>query len=73
MGLPSPETMLTYASILEKPQYVVKDRIRYMLATGEVIEAACAALRECAARASDSQRREAFDDGWSPTTYEGRI
>lgn len=50
-NLPKPETMLAYASILEKPQYVVKSNIRYQLATGEVIEAACAALRYCAALA----------------------
>lgn len=48
--LPSPETMLTYASILEKPQYYIHtDRKKYRLATGEIIEAACAALRYCAA------------------------
>ena len=46
MTLPSPETMLAYASILEKPQY---DPRGFKLATGEIIEAACAALRYCAA------------------------
>ena len=44
--LPSPETMLTYASILEKPKY---DERGFQLATGEIIEAACAALRHYAA------------------------
>jgi hypothetical protein len=44
--LPTPETMLTYASILEKPQY---DKFGVRLATGEIVEAACAALRVCAA------------------------
>jgi len=38
--------MLTYASILEKPKY---DERGFQLATGEIIEAACAALRHCAA------------------------
>jgi hypothetical protein len=47
--LPSPETMLTYASILEKPKY---DERGFQLATGEIIEAACAALCYCAALAS---------------------
>jgi hypothetical protein len=46
--LPSPETMLTYASILEKPQYIVVNGHKQLLATGEIIEAACAALRYCA-------------------------
>lgn len=41
--LPKPETMLAYASILEKPQCQ-----KWLLATGEIIEAACAALRYCA-------------------------
>lgn len=51
--LPKPETMLTYASMLEKPQYQVdpKTGVKYRLATGEVVEAACAALRYCAALA----------------------
>lgn len=48
MSLPSPETMLAYASILEKQQYVVHNRIKYPIATGEIVEAACAALRHCA-------------------------
>jgi hypothetical protein len=50
-GLPSAETMLAYASILEKPKYQVDEKtgIKYRLATGEVVEAACAALRACAA------------------------
>jgi hypothetical protein len=43
--MPAPETLLTYASILEKPQYDPKG-IR--LATGEIVEAACDALRVCA-------------------------
>lgn len=60
MTLPKPETMLTYASILEKPQYVVQNGIRYQLATGEVIEAACSALRQrAAATPSSPQDREA--------------
>lgn len=48
--LPKPETMLTYASILEKPKYQVDEKtgIKYRLATGEIVEAACAALRYCA-------------------------
>jgi len=37
--------MRTYASILEKPQYDYKG---VKLATGEIVEAACAALRICA-------------------------
>ena len=47
MALPSPETMLTYASILEKPKYQVDEKtgIKYRLATGEIVEAACTALR----------------------------
>jgi len=41
--------MLTYASILEKPQYWVDPRGRkWLLETGEIIEAAAAALRHCA-------------------------
>lgn len=54
-ALPKPETMLTYASMLEKPQYHV-DAVtgaKFRLATGEVVEAACAALRYCAALASE--------------------
>lgn len=49
--LPKPETMLMYASILEKSQYFThpKTGIKYPLATGEIVEAACAALRVCAA------------------------
>lgn len=46
--LPQSETMLIYASILEKPQYHVKDGVKYLIPTGEVIEAACDALRYCA-------------------------
>ena len=48
--LPKSETMLIYASILEKKQYWLdpKSGIRYLLQTGEIIEAACAALRYCA-------------------------
>lgn len=48
-GLPKPETMLAYASILEKQQYVVKNGVKFPIATGEIVEAACAALRHCAA------------------------
>jgi hypothetical protein len=50
-ALPKPETMLTYASILEKPKYQIDEKtgIKYRLATGEIVEAACAALRYCAA------------------------
>lgn len=49
--MPKPETMLAYASILEKPQYWVDPKTgqKYLLATGEIVEAACAALRFCAA------------------------
>lgn len=46
--LPQSETMLTYASILEKPKFAVKDGVKYLLPTGEIIEAACEALRYCA-------------------------
>ena len=46
--LPAAETMLTYASVLEKPQYVIQNGRRFELATGEIVEAACAALRICA-------------------------
>ncbi len=49
-GLPKPETMLAYASILEKPQYVVKNGVKFQIATGEIVEAACVALRYCAAQ-----------------------
>lgn len=48
MSLPKSETMLAYASILERPQYVIKNGVRFPITTGEVIEAACAALRFCA-------------------------
>lgn len=48
-ALPKPETMLTYASILEKPQYYIHKGQRFLMPTGEIIEAACAALRLCAA------------------------
>jgi hypothetical protein len=41
--LPSAETLLTYASILER----LTDQAGF--ATGEIIEAACTALRHCAA------------------------
>jgi len=58
--MPKPETMLTYASILEKQQYVVKDNVKYPIPTGEIVEAACAALRYCAAlpQSSFEARRE---------------
>jgi hypothetical protein len=46
--MPSPETLLTYASILEKPQYEFTRGRKIKLATGEIVEAACAALRVCA-------------------------
>ena len=48
--MPAPETLLTYASILEKPQYWVDPRTgrKVLLATGEIVEAACDALRVCA-------------------------
>lgn len=66
MTLPSPETMLTYASILEKPQYWVDPRGRkWLLATGEIIEAACAALRHCAsAPAQQKLEPEYVMVGW---------
>ncbi len=49
MNLPSPETMLAYASILEKPQYHIdKAGLKWLLPTGEIVEAACEALRYCA-------------------------
>lgn len=51
--LPNPETMLTYASMLEKPQHVIKNGVKFPIATGEIVEAACAALRVCAALRSD--------------------
>lgn len=48
--LPKPEMMLTYASILEKPQYWIdKSGHKFLLQTGEIVEAACAALRLTAA------------------------
>jgi hypothetical protein len=67
--------MLTYASILEKPKY---DERGFQLATGEIIEAACAALRYCAAiRAAAPAGRTCatcnavLADGPQPlTTYE---
>lgn len=43
--------MLTYASILEKQQYVIHKGIKVPIATGEIVEAACEALRVCAAQA----------------------
>jgi hypothetical protein len=48
--LPAAETLLTYASILEKPKYWIDPATghRHKLATGEPVEAACAALRICA-------------------------
>lgn len=57
-ALPSAETMLTYASILEKPQYQVDPKTgqKYPLATGEIVEAACAALRFCAALAAPQEQ-----------------
>jgi hypothetical protein len=57
-SLPAPETMLTYASMLEKPQYVVKNGARFKIPTGEIIEAACAALRLCAALKHLKQENE---------------
>jgi hypothetical protein len=42
----SAETLLTYAGILEKPQRDAKGAI---IPTGEIVEAACAALRRVAA------------------------
>jgi hypothetical protein len=45
MTLPSPETMLTYASILEKPQ---RDHRGALCAPSEIITAAAEALRMCA-------------------------
>lgn len=56
--LPAPETMLAYASILEKPQYVIKNGARFKLPTGEIIEAACAALRLCAALKQGKENAE---------------
>lgn len=50
MTLPSPETMLIYASILEKPKYYFRDGHRFLLPQGEIIAAAIAALRHCASR-----------------------
>lgn len=48
--MPAAETLLTYADILEKPQYTVNPKTgqRHKLATGEIIEAATMALRLCA-------------------------
>jgi hypothetical protein len=61
MTLPAPETMLAYASILEKPQYAIHKGIKYALATGEIVEAACEALRICAAQ--DGPGRDLIDGG----------
>jgi len=61
--LPKPETMLTYASILEKPQYAIHNGVKYALATGEVVDAACTALRHCAALASPPEH-PAADQEW---------
>lgn len=58
--LPSPETMLTYASILEKPQYNIKNGIRYQIPAGEIVEAACMALRLCARRVANAEEAEAL-------------
>lgn len=52
--LPQAETMLVYASILEKPQYFVKNGVKFLLPTGEIVEAACSALRLCAAMKADT-------------------
>lgn len=58
-GLPKPETMLTYASILEKPQYWVDPKTghKFLLPTGEIIEAACAALRHCASAPAEDKSK----------------
>lgn len=55
MKLPKAETLLAYASILEKPKYWVDPKTgkKYLLATGEIVEAACAALRYCASLKND--------------------
>lgn len=57
--LPKSETMRAYASILEKPQY---DTRGFKLATGEVVEAACAALRVCA-RLKDAVEAASYQGG----------
>lgn len=64
MTLPKPETMLIYASILEKPQYYI-DAVtgaKYLLPTGEIIEAACAALRYCAATTGGESRAAVIEE-----------
>lgn len=55
--LPAPETMLTYASILEKPQYYIHNRQKFLLPRGEIITAAIAALRHCASLSVPSDQR----------------
>jgi len=47
-ALPQPETMLTYASILEKPQYYIHNHQKFLMPRGEIVEAAITALRVCA-------------------------
>lgn len=48
-SLPAPETLLAYASILEKPQFYVHQGVKLRMPQGEPIKAAIAALRHCAA------------------------
>jgi hypothetical protein len=48
--MPKPETLRSYAKILENPQ---RDARGIVIPTGEVIEAACAALRYWAALSAE--------------------
>jgi hypothetical protein len=44
--------MLTYASILEKPQYYIHKGQKFLMPRSEIIDAAIAALRELASTMS---------------------
>lgn len=56
--LPSVETMLCYADILEKPKFDVRNGIKYRLPNGEIIKAAIEALRFCGALRGSSPERQ---------------
>jgi hypothetical protein len=50
--------MLTYASILEKPQYYIHKGQKYLMPRSEIIDAAIAALRHCAVTSQQRQEGE---------------
>jgi hypothetical protein len=53
--------MLTYASILEKPQYYIHKGQKYLMPRSEIIDAAIAALRHCAVTSHTRPNRAAPD------------